>query len=336
MLEPPADLTEEELAACLSADYGLQLLTLTFLPIGHDSTAWVYRADTTDGGSYFLKLRRTITNDAALLVPRHLIELGVASVVAPIPARSAELSSKAGKYALVLYPFISDRTGMSHGMSPAQWREYGRVVRSIHDAPISVELAGVMRRETFMPEGALTVRRLNADIRSTEFAAENQETVAALWRLHRSEILNVLSDAEDLGARLARTRPASVLCHADIHTNNVLIDPVGDIWIVDWDETVLAPRERDLMFVLGGGIQVGLVGEHNEALFGAGYGQVEVDHVALSFYRHAWAVSDIAAYGEQVFYRRELGAQSAHDAAERFQSLFRAGGIVDLALRENA
>jgi Ser/Thr protein kinase RdoA (MazF antagonist) len=43
-----------------------------------------------------------------------------------------------------------------------------------------------------------------------------------------------------------------VLCHADLHTWNVLVDSVGDLWIADWDEAVLAPRERDLMFVVGG------------------------------------------------------------------------------------
>ena len=42
------------------------------------------------------------------------------------------------------------------------------------------------------------------------------------------------------------------LCHADIHTANILITPEQDMVIVDWDDTLLAPKERDLMFVLGG------------------------------------------------------------------------------------
>jgi spectinomycin phosphotransferase len=43
-----------------------------------------------------------------------------------------------------------------------------------------------------------------------------------------------------------------VLCHADLHTWNVLVDGDGRLWLVDWDEAILAPRERDLMFLVGG------------------------------------------------------------------------------------
>lgn len=40
-----------------------------------------------------------------------------------------------------------------------------------------------------------------------------------------------------------------VLCHADFHDANLLIDPTGRLFIVDWDEIILAPKERDLVFV---------------------------------------------------------------------------------------
>ena len=43
-----------------------------------------------------------------------------------------------------------------------------------------------------------------------------------------------------------------VLCHADLHAWNVLLDTDRQLWLVDWDETILAPKERDLMFVVGG------------------------------------------------------------------------------------
>jgi spectinomycin phosphotransferase len=122
-----------------------------------------------------------------------------------------------------------------------------------------------------------------------------------------------------------------VLCHADLHTGNVLLDDAGRVWIVDWDETVLAPRERDLMFVVGGGIGIGGIGPREEERFFQGYGPASIDPLALAYYRYAWAVSDIGAYGEQVFLRPDLGEVTRHAAVAAFMSLFQPGRIVERA-----
>lgn len=86
MREPPDNLTEDALRACLRDRYGLSVADLTFLPLGYDSSAWVYRAQATDGATYFLKVRVSIENEAGLVVPRYLRDHGLAHVVAPLPA----------------------------------------------------------------------------------------------------------------------------------------------------------------------------------------------------------------------------------------------------------
>ncbi len=45
MREPPADLADSTLRDVLREQYGLGLAALTFLPLGHDLSAWVYRTD---------------------------------------------------------------------------------------------------------------------------------------------------------------------------------------------------------------------------------------------------------------------------------------------------
>src|SRR5918994_900649 len=108
--------------------------------------------------------------------------------------------------------------------------------------------------------------------------------------------LGALADRADrLGGELAAAPAPQVLCHADLHTWNVLVEDAGRLWIADWDEAVLAPRERDLTFVVGGGIGHGLVGPSEEASFLEGYGQVTAGQVTadpalLAYYRCAWAV----------------------------------------------
>ena len=121
-----------------------------------------------------------------------------------------------------------------------------------------------------------------------------------------------------------------VLCHADLHTRNVLLEGDEQFWIVDWDETVLALKERDLMFLVGGIVRELLQPHHTEYFF-RGYGEVEIDQDALAYYRHAWAVQDIAADGEQVFFMPELSDASRQRALRGFKLLFEPGNIVSIA-----
>ena len=272
-----------------------------------------------------------MNNQAALAVPHHLVASGIAGVVAPLATSDGRLWTSAGRYAVIVYPFVSGATAMDAGMSDAQWVEYGHLLRSVHDAPVDADLRRMLRRDDFTPDGATGVRRLDGFLQASTPVDAAQQSVADFWRAKGLVIGRVLETAESLGRQLAAAPPPLVLCHADIHTNNVLVGNDGRIWFVDWDETMLAPRERDLMFVIGG-IHRSFVDTRQTGLFGSGYGGVVVDAVALAYYRYSWAVSDIASYGEQVFFRPELGAKNLAEAVGRFHSLFEPGSIVDIAL----
>jgi spectinomycin phosphotransferase len=331
--EPPADLSEGVLQACLHGQFGLAVAALTFLPLGHDALAWVYRVETAGGTPYFLKVRRGLTNAPSLLVPRYLHDHGVDRVIAPLLTTTGRPWAEVAGYTLILYPFVAGATGMKGGMAPAQWIAYGAALRQIHETSVALDLAGQLRRETFVPYGVDLVRDLQARLAAGLPAGDPiARELAKFWAAHDDTIHALVARAESRGRALARTAPPFVLCHADIHTDNVLLDAAGDIWIVDWDETMLAPRERDVMFAVGGGISATLVGPAEEELFRRGYGDAPLDPHALAYYRHAWAVNDIGEYGLQVLARPDLGPLSRRAALETFISLFRPTEIVGLAL----
>ncbi len=127
MLEPP-DLSENAIITSLRAAYGIAVTSLVFLPIGCDSSAWAYRAQTADGAVYFLKVRKGIANRASLIVPRYLHGHGVTNVVAPLPTLAQTLWAEVGEFALILYPFIDGVTGKDGGMNEDQWVAYGGVL----------------------------------------------------------------------------------------------------------------------------------------------------------------------------------------------------------------
>ena len=109
-----------------------------------------------------------------------------------------------------------------------------------------------------------------------------------------------------------------------------MIDGDGELWLIDWDEVIRAPKERDLMFVVGG-ISTSLIQPHEKEWFFEGYGETTVDPLALSYYRHAWAVQDIGSYGEASLLSASAEEESRSHAARILMGLFGAGEIVELA-----
>ena len=68
-------------------------------------------------------------------------------------------------------------------------------------------------------------------------------------KFQSSEILKLVERAEKLAITLQKQSPEYILCHADIHGWNLMIDKEGALYIVDWDTLIFAPKERDLMFI---------------------------------------------------------------------------------------
>ncbi|MCC6187962.1 MAG: aminoglycoside phosphotransferase family protein [Anaerolineales bacterium] len=332
MLEPP-QIAVEALRAAVRAEYGLEAAALEFLPLGADAAAWVFRLQTSDGAAYLLKLRRGPVNQAGLLVPRCLTDQGVPHVLAPVATQSGQPWCAAEGFALMLYPFIAGRTGAEGGLSDEQWRAFGATLRQVHAAVLPPAVATQAARETFSPAGIEAIPVLAAHIAKAALAGQAERALAVAWRAHQAEIEAVAG----LARALAQPTPPGewVLCHADAHTWNVLVDEAGQIWLIDWDETMLAPRERDLMFVIGG-ISRKLVGPRQTEHFMAGYGLAEIDARLLAYYRAAWAVSDITAFARQILFSAELSLPDRQAAVSLFMSLFEPGEIVDQALAASA
>lgn len=330
MREPP-HLAEQAIAPALDAHYRIPAAALTFLPLGNDSASAVYRVEAGDGAAYFLKVRTGAGFSVpSLAVPHYLHSRGVPHVLAPLPAVGQALWVSVDGFALSVYPLIDGRAGAHTGLSEQQWRALGATLKQIHGSPLSPDLVHILPREAFVPSQREVLPELEAAIGKPNLAGPAQRELAAFWRARQDEIRALVARADALGHELRQASLPLVLCHADLHTWNVLLDADGQFWIVDWDETILAPKERDLMFVVGG-IGRDLVSPRETACFFQGYGDAAIDPDALTYYRYAWAVQDIGAYGEQVFFLPDLGEASRRDAVRGFMSLFEPGNIAAIA-----
>jgi spectinomycin phosphotransferase len=328
--EPPR-LAEDRVAAALEAAYAIRVAALAFLPVGNDAASWSYRVEAPPGRPLFLKVRAGAGPMPGAAVPAWLHRQGVPDVLAPLPTADGGARIVLDGFGLALFPMLEAANGAEVGLSAGQWRRLGAALRRVHAVAPDPELARVAGREDFRPVRPGLLPELEARLAAAAPGDPVARDLAAAWRPRRELIGRLFEQVETLGWELAGRRFPRVLCHADLHPWNVLVDAGGGLWIVDWDEATLAPRDRDLMFVVGGGIGHGLVGPDATEAFFQGYGRAGVDPDLLAWYRVAWAVRDIAEYGEQVLADKGLGEASRRDAVDGFLDLFAPGNIIDPA-----
>ena len=93
--------------------------------------------------------------------------------------------------------------------------------------------------------------------------------------------------------------------------------------VIDWDEVMLAPPERDLMFVRGSAV-AGVVTDAQAAAFEAGYGTGAADPSADRLVTAStWAVQDLADFAAAGAARRRGRRRTRRHALELFASTLR-------------
>jgi spectinomycin phosphotransferase len=328
MLEKP-DLPDEQLIACLRDDYGLRIVQVAFLPLGNDLNTAVYRVVADNARPYFLKLRGGAFDETTVAIPRLLSDQGMAQIIAPIATSAGQLWARVDAFAVILFPFVAGQNGFEVDVTDRQRVELGAALKRIHTAALPESLRQRLPRETYAPYWRDLVRGFQARAEDTAFAEPVAAQLAALLRAKRDVIDDLVQRAEQRASLLQTQSLEYVLCHADIHAANLLIHSNAALYIVDWDTLILAPKERDLMFV-GAGLDDVWRSVREQALFYQGYGETEIDPIALAYYRYERIVEDIAAYCEQLLLT-DHGGQDREEGLRQLVSQFQPGNVIEVA-----
>ncbi|MEU1966160.1 aminoglycoside phosphotransferase family protein [Micromonospora sediminicola] len=292
MIDKP-DVDERALAATVSAAWAVDVAELAFLPVGLDGRAWAYRVDTAHGQRYFLKLRHGAFTLSAVLLPGFLRAHGLRQVVAPIDPPDGGGGCEFGDHRLLLYPFHDGGSLWSRGLTDRQWTEYGEFLGRLHAITPSAEVAAALPAETYRSSAGERLRALGGQ-------AAASPDLGGFWDRYGDALHRLSALVDDLAARVPRGR--HVICHADIHPGNLIADGDGPLHVVDWDAPILAPRERDLMFVLSRDFGDHPVDARRADLFRRGYGPYEPDPTTLSYYRAERHLDDVAAFLDSILH----------------------------------
>ncbi|WP_405062256.1 aminoglycoside phosphotransferase family protein [Kribbella sp. NBC_01505] len=271
-------------------DFGLDVVELS--PVGHgaDLAAQVWRASTATN-RYAVKWSGAGTNTGHQ-VAAYLGDSGLPGVPEVVRTVEGGLWTFHGKKKrLTVTPWIDGRRAADGGLTVEQWSQYGVLLRRVHDAEPPARLRDALPKQSHI---VARVPGLAAEVRErvSEPQDEVEAELAGLWARYAGTIDVLLADDPPVpeGPR--------VVCHGDPHLGNVLVAEDG-LQLIDWDDVILAPREQDLMFMLGGMGEVGPTTAEQVEAFLSGYGPHVVDENAVRYYRHIRAREDVVLWSHQ-------------------------------------
>ena len=314
----------------LTDTYGITIETIEQLNVGADPTASVYKATAQDKSIYFVKVKQGLYPDLSTIIIDALGRSGVKNLIPCIKTKQGNLYQISGNLTITVFPYIDGQDGFSLNLQEGQWRELGKVLKKIHSIQLPASIYDQIPQETYSPNWQKTLKSLETlltDLTPTDSIAGATQH---LLKDNLSTIHLLMDHANRLSHEIKKHTPDFVLCHGDLHAGNIFIDQTGQIYIIDWDHPILAPKERDLMFI-GGGIGNVWNKPSEQELFYDGYGPVSVNLSLLAYYRVNRILEDIAIYCQLLLQNTD----SSPDRGQWYEELasqFDDKGVITIAL----
>jgi spectinomycin phosphotransferase len=293
--------------------------------------ASIYKAEARDQSAYFVKIKRGHHHDISVTILELLHHAGIQHIIPPIKSIHDQLTQRLDDFTLIVYPFINGQDGFSRDLTDKQWLQLGETLKQIHHINAPSVIQTQIRQESYSPKWREAVRSLYIRIESEAIGDAITLQMRKFMRENLQIIHRLVNRAEALCHKLQNQTPQFVLCHSDIHGGNVLIDENDVIYIVDWDTPIMAPKERDLMFI-GGGVANVWNKPHEEKLFYQGYGKTEINSIILAYYRHERIVEDIALYS-QALLLTTTGGEDRPEMYKQFIAMFEPKGVIEIAFQ---
>jgi spectinomycin phosphotransferase len=296
----------------LSGTWALDVDEIRYLPKGAGSYHWI--GETGGGAACFITVDDLDTKpwigggrDAtfaglgaayeAASTLHH--DVGLAFVVSPLRGLNGQVVLRlSDRYSMAVFPFVEGRAGgWGDPLTDPDRDDLLRVLAGLHHAahPSGLRMA---RRPLDLPERPILVAVLGALDRPWEGGPFSEPARRALAG-HVQGVTARLELLDLLASRLEEADDETVLTHGEPHPGNFIHTAEG-LRLIDWDTVALARPERDLWML--DSASPGVLVQY-ENLVGR-----SVNDSAISFYRLAWTLSDLAYFADSF--------RSAHEESE--------------------
>lgn len=252
--DPTTD--KEALLKTLEHAYGLAVHELRFIPT--EWQAYCYVVECSSGERYFLKLYENSQRTSFAASCRDFYipltyELHAKRILPriphPIPAVDGQLVHRAQGFSLLLCNYIDGEIVGQDGMTSAILVKLAALLGRLHrsSTEIAVRNALVERFEMRFEAEMRRICETPADALPEQSKGTRRLQDQLLTR--KDDILGRLTRLKELQQRARTMEHTMVICHTDLHGDNLMLDRQGYLYLLDWENAMLAPAEHDLMFL---------------------------------------------------------------------------------------
>jgi spectinomycin phosphotransferase len=226
---------------------------------------------------------------------------------------------------------VVGRNGYQVLLTPQHWQAFGAALQRLHSARLPSNLQTLITHETYTHDWRARLAMI-LDGQTMVVNDPIAHQMEAWLHTHHAALKHLVARSGQLSERLLATQGSAVVCHGDLHAGNLMIDEHHRLLVVDWDTLVLAPKERDLMFIGGGLGFRGATPEQEERFFYAGYGPTTIDWATIAYYRYERIIQDVVIYAEELLQTTAGGADRAQ-ALRYAMSNMLPNGTIAMAIR---
>jgi spectinomycin phosphotransferase len=298
---PPDTFSDQDVLAAMTVNWNIHADSVRYVPKGTGSYHWV--VDVGERPAYFVTVddldtkpwiadRREKTFQglkAAYETARTLQrDLGLSLVVGPIESREPSVIARlSDQHSMAVFPFVDGTAGQWGDQLPEHRRtELLRELAKLHQSTPALHVP-IGRRSLGLSERHVLIAALDSLGRPWPGGPLAEPARRALAS-HADGVSSWLAQLDDLAGRLQGVHgDRMVVTHGEPHPGNLITTDQG-LRLIDWDTAALALAERDLWMLDDGSADAFAAYEEVTG--------IRVGHTAVSFYRLAWDLSDIASF----------------------------------------
>jgi spectinomycin phosphotransferase len=320
----------EHLLESIKKEYGVSISRAEKLNIGLDQHTAIYKLFSQTNEIYFLKIRSGNFNELCVNIPFWIsTKLNSPHLIDPIKTINNKLFVKISSFYLMLFPFINGQSGWDVSLTKEQFYGFGKFMFNLHSIDLPEKYLNCFAVETYNGIYRNSVKNVFGKI---ENGSNNiiKNFLDVLYE-NKKIVIEMIDYLEKVISEIDKKSKRMCLCHGDIHAGNLLINQ-DNFYIVDWDTIILAPKEKDLMFI-GGGIGNKWKNDEEIEYFYKGYGKkLRIDNNLIKYYRYERIIQDIYEFHQQIM-NIETNEEERKLCFKLFKEQFEPDNVVETALK---